>query len=711
MFGRRRTKGIFDPNDLLHTKHHRLGVWDLYVQYEPKLSWIPSSWKVEAYAEIINDLPYLWRTIRDVGRTCWHLLIVYVVLLIGSSLLPALSLWYSGQLLKIVQTAVDDRTVDKRVLFQVAGGRMTCSLIERVSRIVEHRVSSALNNRIKQYYSGHIFHAMARLDVPTYEDPVVSSQLDSVIPTNRHSIVWSTLSGLLNTGTNGLRLCTQSFVLLGVLQEQRDGHLLTLLTFSNHALSLLSPDQGLLGTGGTWAWAATTHDQDYIRMEGLKRLVTGSKHRKELVAGGLSEFLTNRYRKLVDRLGHRAGDFWTQYNERTTLGGLEFLRLIRQPLKELPQQIVFTLRAVQYPSSIPVSLASLNLMQQTSDAFALALTSLAHQAGSIAERLSGLRKLYEAENIQNKVQDGTMPFPEDAQSIRAGISIEFKDVSFQYHGSDEYALRHVSFKVEPGQLCVIVGSNGSGKSTILKLVARIYDVTEGHILVDGKDIKTLRLDDLRRAMAILFQDYTLFPLSIKDNIALGDPENADDEDKIREAARLGGAEDFIARLPDGFDTYLERPVRDLYSGLPEGTKTLFGRSVDHSNFGALVAGGGRDSAGSAGLSGGQLQRLAVSRTFMRSSVSEPKVGLLLFDEPSASLDPTAEQDLFARLRELRGNKTMVFSTHRFGNLTRHADLIMYMHDSVILETGTHEQLLKAEGDYSRLWKMQAQAFL
>lgn len=160
---------------------------------------------------------------------------------------------------------------------------------------------------------------------------------------------------------------------------------------------------------------------------------------------------------------------------------------------------------------------------------------------------------------------------------------------------------------------------------MLKLILRLYDPTEGTILINDQDIRTLKLEDLRECVSVLFQDYTHFPLSvgwmpgiflhpsdfpqIRDNIALGNPDCAHDSDKIREAARLGGAEDFVDRLSEGFDTYLDRPVRDYYSGIPEGTKSLFGRPV---NFGAISqAMGGMRNFDSIHLSGGQMQRLAV----------------------------------------------------------------------------------------------------
>jgi ABC-type multidrug transport system fused ATPase/permease subunit len=176
-----------------------------------------------------------------------------------------------------------------------------------------------------------------------------------------------------------------------------------------------------------------------------------------------------------------------------------------------------------------------------------------------------------------------------------------------------------------------VGNNGSGKSTILKLISRLYDPSEGHIFIDGIDIKTIRLADLRRAISVLFQDYTLFPLSVSlglrhilftllnleqihDNISLGDPRHATDQSKIQQAAQLGGAASFIESLPDKYDSYLERPVQDYYSSPPEGTTTFFGQLVDYGKLRQAVGswlGQSDGLSGNRGLSGGQMQRIAL----------------------------------------------------------------------------------------------------
>lgn len=701
-------KGKLDFSDANRVKHTPVGVWDLYEQIQPEFVHVPGSSRFQPYFEMVTSFPYVWRMIKDIGsiRTCWFLLAIYFGIEALASLLPAVALWYSGQLLSIVQTAVDERKVNTNILFQIAAGRLACSLVARLLRYGKKRVAVPLNDRIKKYYSVHIFHAMVRLDVPTFDDDAVQQQLEqSFSPNSRSSIAWDTVVMAIQIYSTALQLISQVSVLAGVLRGQRDGFLFATLSFSYAFFRWSSTERSTPMRSGVWA--ATTTNAEFIRLEGMKKLVSDPSHRKEIVAGGIWNYLHSQYTEGMKNLADGASDFFDTISAHRAKGGLTVAEIFSELFRELPQ-IVFTLRAVQYPASIPISLASLNLVTQTTQTFTYMLFNLFVETGSIAEKLSSVKRLYEVGNIPNRVVDGNESFPEDQQSLEMGISVEFRNVTFKYPGSDSYALHDVSFKIEKGQLCVIVGANGSGKSTILKLVARLYEPSDGQILINGKNIRTLKLDDLRLATSVLFQDYTHFPLSIRDNIGLGDPDSAEDEQKIHEAARLGGANEFIERLPDGFDTYLERPVKDYYSGLPEGTTSLFGRPVD---YGRIRNMGGMDSSSTRSLSGGQMQRIALSRTFMRSLISQSSIGLLLFDEPSASLDPTAEHDLFERLRHLRGNKTMIFSSHRFGNLTRHADLILYMNDSVVVEEGTHEQLLKKKGEYARTWTLQAQAFL
>ncbi|KAH9930399.1 P-loop containing nucleoside triphosphate hydrolase protein [Epithele typhae] len=701
-------EGLFDPADTTRVKHTRIGIWDLYEETNPALDHVPGSSWFERTVEAYECLPYLVRMVSDVLaiRSCWIILISYATAEVLHSLIPAASLWYSGQLIHILQTAIDTRTVDADALFRISLARVACSVARRILSHALAELRGPLSRRLKAQFSLHLFRARARLDLPTFEDPLVQRQLEEASSTSG-SIAYDTLMMASSIVSTLVQVVSQISVLAQVLGGQRDGILLAILSFATSISDWVTRWNAFTTEK---VWAATTKDKDYIQMVGMKHVVNNMEHRKEFISGNLAEFMTKEFEEVSKRVGpDNAVDFSELRRATQSRQRLSIFSLLKDPIHELPQ-IVFTLRAVQYPASMPVSLASLNLLQNTTAHFAFTVWRFFDQTSSITEQLSTVRKLYEVTKISNRIQDGTKPFPEDAQKIKYGVALEFRNVSFRYPGSDMYALKNVSFKIAAGQLCVIVGANGSGKSTILKLVVRLYDPDEGQILLDGQDIRTLKLFDLRQAVSVLFQDYTHFPLSIRDNVALGDPTNFRNDERVTAALELGGASTFVARLPDGADTYLDRPVRDYFAGMPQGTTSLFGRPIDYS--GVRSAGGMAARQGGPALSGGQMQRLAVARTFMRAVVAEEaRVGLLLFDEPSASLDPTAEHDLFGRLRELRGNKTMVFSSHRFGSLTRHADLILYMNDSVIVEEGTHDELMQKQGEYARIWMLQAQAFL
>ncbi|KAH6911178.1 HlyB/MsbA family ABC transporter [Coprinopsis sp. MPI-PUGE-AT-0042] len=703
----------FNPEDSSSVEHSKVGVWDLYEDVATKKMYIPFLSNLETLWESSDSLPYVWRMLKDISNIngCMFYLSLYLALEFGLSLLPALTVWYSGQLLQVVELAVEKRQVDKYFLIRIAIGRTITTVTARLFSYVQSRVAIPLNLRIKRYYALRTFWAMARLDLPTFEDDLIQQQLQqSVSHSSRSSIAWDVVSTFLKIGSAAIRLISELWVLTKILEDQPDGNLLLILAAVQLGIEWYGKYYSMLEKRGVWA--ATTENKDFITGEGLKRVVSSTAYRKEVVAGGMRDYLWYQFKKRMEKLGDKVTDFWEDYFQRTRRAQV-LINLLQAPLGELPR-VIFCLRAAQYPASIPLSLTSHQLVSSTVQSFSASLVDLVEQTTTIAEKLQAVRKLYDSALVPNKLKDGQIPFPESHATIAHGVELEFRNVSFRYPGLEYPVLENVSFKIEAGQLCVLVGDNGSGKSTLLKLAARLYDPTEGQILLNGLDIRTIKVEDLRRATAVLFQDYTLFPLTLGENIGYGDPMHASDVERIKEAARLGGAAEFIEKLPDGYNSYLERPVNDIYSNLPMGMSKLFGRTISHSKlrkFGGKRAGRGL-AEGKNALSGGQMQRVALSRTFMRSLLAnEATVGILLFDEPSASLDPTAEHDLFERLRELRGNKTMIFSSHRFGKLTRHADLILYINHGRIIEGGTHDKLLAQDGEYARIWNLQAQAFL
>ncbi|RPD56246.1 P-loop containing nucleoside triphosphate hydrolase protein [Lentinus tigrinus ALCF2SS1-7] len=689
-------------------KHTRIGVWDEYVEVDPDAGRMSiTATVVKKYEGVLGSVPYLVRIVKDVLGIpgCKLQTFLFVGASLGTAVVPAATLWLEGQLVKMIEGVIETRTIDTHGLLLICAGRLACTFAQHALTNTTTKAENTLNARIRRWFSQHQFGAYARLDVPTYGLTDVQSKLEaSADDYFDRTVVWQTLKKTMGIVSSVAQLGGQAYVLMNALKGQKDGLLLVGVTMISHTVPLLS--QFKVFAVAT-AWAVRTRNKDYVKMCGWKKAIRQEKHRKEIVAGNLVGYATSEFKAVTDRLGD---DNRTWYEvSRSQDAHINAWTIVKDVFAHLPQ-IAFTISAFRRPANMPESLAALGLVQSAASSFAWSVYEMVSRTNGIEEQIQAVRNVYELADIPNVVSDGTVAFPENGESIEAGIALEFRNVSFKYPDTDNYALRDISFRLLPGQLCVIVGSNGAGKSTILKLIVRVYDPEEGAIFIGGHDIRTLKLSDLRRAISVLFQDYTHFPLSIRDNIALGDPTGSGDESHVRQAARLGGAESFIEKLSDGFETYLEPPAVEYCIGPTEGSKSLSGKPFDVT---AVRDCAGMKTTTKTELSGGQMQRLAVSRTFMRSIVREEasEVGLLLFDEPSASLDPAAEHDLFDRLCELRGNKTMVFSSHRFGNLTRHADLILYMNESGIVESGTHHSLLEAEGEYARLWKLQAQAFI
>jgi ATP-binding cassette, subfamily B, bacterial len=246
--------------------------------------------------------------------------------------------------------------------------------------------------------------------------------------------------------------------------------------------------------------------------------------------------------------------------------------------------------------------------------------------------------------------------------IRAGIT--FEGVSFTYPGSTRSVLREVSFSLAPAESLALVGHNGAGKTTIVKLLLRLYDPTAGRVLLDGVDLRDFDPEDLRREMAVIFQDFARYELTAGENIAMGQLDALDNRERLLAAARQAGAD-------------------VLVTGLPAGLATLLGREF-----------GGRD------LSGGEWQKLALARAFVRDGQ------LLVLDEPTAALDVQTEHDVYTRFHDLTRDRMTVLTSHRFSTV-RMADRILYLADGRIQEEGSHQELLAVNGAYARLYRLQA----
>jgi ATP-binding cassette, subfamily B, bacterial len=246
--------------------------------------------------------------------------------------------------------------------------------------------------------------------------------------------------------------------------------------------------------------------------------------------------------------------------------------------------------------------------------------------------------------------------------------IAFHDVAFRYPGHASDTLQNIDLTLAPGEVVALVGANGSGKTTLVKLLCRLYDPTRGAITVDGVDLRGLDPVQWRRELSVAFQDYARYALTAAENIWFGDLDSPPDPDRIAQAGLRSGADEFIRRLPRGYDTQLGRMWQD-----------------------------GQE------LSEGEWQRIATARAFFRDA------RILVLDEPSSALDPLAEAELLRQFRSLLGDRSAVIISHRLSTVQL-ADRIYVMHEGRFIERGTHAALLAQGGLYSRLYRAQAQHY-
>jgi ATP-binding cassette subfamily B protein len=397
-------------------------------------------------------------------------------------------------------------------------------------------------------------------------------------------------------------------------------------------------------------WTPQRRELDYLRWLGATQ-----ESAKEVKIFGLGGYLTERYRLLANMF----------YEENRGLvirrAGAGSLLALVGTAGYYGAYVVILYRTLH--GSLTVG--DLTFLAGTFARSRSLIEGVLSSFSSISEEAMYLDDLFAFFRMEPSIRSepGALPAP---RPIQRGL--EFRHVSFQYPDAERYALHDVSFTLHPGQRIALIGENGAGKTTITKLIARLYDPTEGQILLDGIDLREYDLDDWRREVGVIFQDYMRYHMLLWENIGVGRIELFDDRERIERAARLSLASDVAAGLEKGLDQMVGRRFKD---------------GVD--------------------LSGGEWQKVALARAYMRDAQ------LLILDEPTATLDARAEHRVFERFAELTRDKIAVLISHRFSTV-RMADRILVLHDGEVLEQGTHEELLALRGQYAELFELQAAGY-
>lgn len=491
--------------------------------------------------------------------------------------------------------------------------------------------------------STRIMEHASRLDLASYEDPAFYDKLERarVQATDRLGMVQA-VGRVVQQGITTITMAAGIFIY--------SPWLLAILVACVVPAFLGESHFAFLGYSLAFSQTPTKRRMDYLRVLGASK-----ESAKELKLFGLAPFLSDEFTR-------HSNDIYAQN-----------LALARRRLRA--GALLSLLATVGYYGTYAwvvyrtvqgaLSVGTLTFLAGAIAGAASSIQLMFSTLSGIADQALFLTDLVDFFAVQPSVRSKAnallAPRP-----IRHGF--EFRNVSFTYPGTSRRVLDRLNFRLAPGERIALIGENGQGKTTIVKLLTRLYDPTEGRVTLDGADLRDYDLEDLCRQIAVIFQDFMRYDLTAAENIAVGDILRQEDRARIEAAARKSLAHGVMARLPAGYDQVL-----------------------------------GRRFEGGVDLSGGEWQKLALARAYLRDAQ------VLVLDEPTASLDARSEHEVFERFAELTEGKMSLLISHRFSTV-RMADRILVLEDGRIAEEGSHAELMASAGRYSEMFELQAASY-
>ena len=561
--------------------------------------------------------------------------------------MPALGTYISGQLINRLAAAYTGQVTNFSLITWLLVAQFGYILFTNVIRRVDGIVVRISGELVSNHIKIKIMEKAKEIDLKSFDSPEFFAKMENA---NREA------------GNRPIQVLNSSFSIISTVISLIS--YLFMITVIGVLPALLVIAVAIPSTIINFVYRRKNHDyvfrrsKDRRQMSYYSEVLVNKDLVKEVRMLGLADDFTNRYKAVFKKY----------------FGGLKKLMLA-----EMWWGIGATLLTTVVNCILFVSIARgvFNAEYPVGD-YSIFTGALNAISGGIATLITTSATIYEGTIFINNLiafmeeKKTIVSTLENPREVKRGIghTIKFEHVSFRYPGKEYDTIKDINLEIKPGDTVVMVGLNGAGKTTLIKLLTRLYDPTEGRILFDGYDLREYDVQKLYDVFGIVFQDYGKYAVSVRDNIAFGEITKEIKQEKIEEAAKNSNAADFIGKLEDKYDTPLMRYFEE--NGIE--------------------------------LSTGQWQKLAIARAFYSES------DILILDEPTASLDPIAEQEIFNQFDELRGGKTSIFVSHRLSSATT-ADKIIVLKDGMLIEEGTHAQLMRAQGEYYTLFTTQAKRYI